>query len=120
MWTALLVLALLWAQSLGLWHGTVHGQSIDRAAAHGTPAIHASGAAGKAVAPDWVETLFSGHQKASDCQLFDQLSHADALTHLSLIDLPWALLPTLLRASHGLCVARWHAQFQARGPPSVR
>ena len=28
-------------------------------------------------------------------------------------------LPEILRASHGLAVARWHALFQARGPPSV-
>ena len=64
--------------------------------------------------------MFSGHQEGSDCQLFDQLSHADALTHLNLINLPVALVPALVRASQGLCVARWHAQFQARGPPSVR
>ena len=121
----MLVLALLGAQSLGLWHGTVHGQSVHPAAGYGRSQAHTAQvtqAPGSRVtaATDLADLLFSGHSEASDCQLFDQLSHADALTQLPLIDLPRALVPALVRASHGLCVARWHAQFQARGPPSVR
>ena len=99
----LLVVALLWAQSLGLWHRQVHAGLSQ--------ATHTSVSVGS--------KLFSNHQSDTDCRLFDQLSHADGATAL-LAGAPALLaLPEILRASHGLAVARWHALFQARGPPSV-
>ena len=63
--------------------------------------------------------LFSNHQSDTDCRLFDQLSHADGATALLAVAPALLALPEILRASHGLAVARWHALFQARGPPSV-
>ena len=61
--------------------------------------------------------LFASHSEGSaDCLAFDQLSHFDTLVSFSLA-LPMVLTPFQLTASAGLAVARWHAQFQARGPP---
>ncbi len=120
LWAGLLVLALLWTQSLGLWHRLVHfdtGQTaklalVQAAASDAPPALSAPySPSGK---------LFSNHQTDTDCQLFDQLSHADGVTAL-LASAPALLVsPQFLRVSHGLAVARWHALFQARGPPSLR
>ena len=120
-WAGLLVLALLWTQSMGLWHRLVHsgrghpatGAMVRAATANdAAPALSTpSGPSGK---------LFSNHQTDTDCQLFDQLSHADGVIALLAIAPALLVSPQFLRASHALAVARWHALFQARGPPSVR
>lgn len=110
------VLALLWAQSLGLWHGVVHDGHAHYSQAGAQPA-HDSGHL--AFHSAW-ERLFSSHEDAADCLFFDQLSHGDAIAALPLQALPLAPLPGVLQYSHALFVARWHAQFQARGPPFFR
>lgn len=99
----LLILALLWAQALGLWHGTVH--------------LRVSASASEKISIPSVFGLLSTHQEGVDCQLFDQLAHGDALTPLLHIAL--ALVPTVerLRASHADFLQRWHTQYQARAPP---
>jgi len=111
-----LVLALVWAQSLGLWHSVVHGD-----ASHGgrSGQVH-SVAPGADHAPNLLERLFAGHQHDTDCQFFDQHSHGDALAGAGASAAVLALPTAVLAASHALAVARWHALFQARGPPSVR
>ncbi len=112
----LLVLALLWAQSLGLWHRLVHfdiGHTVKLGQVQAT-----AGDTARTSAPSG--KLFSNHHTDTDCQLFDQLSHADGVTAKSVVGLAMVVLPQVLRASHGLAVARWHALFQARGPPSLR
>ncbi|MES2950325.1 MAG: hypothetical protein V4858_17415 [Pseudomonadota bacterium] len=113
----LLALVLVCAQSLGLWHRLVHpgpGQ-LDRldAAAQAT-------VADTATAHSLFTQLFSLHQGDADCQFFDHASHGDAISTVSTAVVGLALAPRLLVDSHGLFVARWHALFQARGPPSVR
>ena len=119
----LLLLALLCTQSLGLWHRLVHfdvGHPVTSGLVSGTvkgtayahsPPSAVSGLSGK---------LFSNHHADTDCQLFDQLSHADGVTAALAMAVGQAILPHFARASHGLAVARWHALFQARAPPSVR
>lgn len=112
----LLVVALLWTQGLGLWHRQVHS-GIGNTAALGLVQALANHGTQPAAPSD---KLFSDHQSNTDCQLFDQLSHSDAVTALLVAAAVLPMLPQFLRASHGLAVARWHALFQARGPPSVR
>jgi hypothetical protein len=112
----LLVLALLWAQSLGLWHGVVHDGHARHSQAGAQPAHETAHPTGHSA---W-ERLFSSHEDAADCLFFDQLSHGDAIASFLLQALPLASLPALLQYSHALFVARWHAQFQARGPPLSR
>lgn len=112
----LLVLALMWAQSLGLWHGVVHGD-----ASH-SPRIGLAQLAGQepAQAHNALQRLFAGHLLDSDCQFFDQHSHGDILSGLAPTTAVLALPAAVLVARHALAVSRWHALFQARGPPSVR
>lgn len=100
----LLVLALVGVQSLGLWHRMVHFEQSH----HTTTATDPSG------------KPFSNHQTGTDCQLFDQLSHTDGVAAAAVVALALAAIPHILRASHGLAVARWHVLFQARGPPHLR
>lgn len=112
-----LVMALLWAQSLGLWHSVVHGD-----ASHGgrADAVAQMAAQEPGQAPSLLQRLFVGHQYDADCQFFDQHSHGDALTGVSAAIAVLAPPAAVLVASHALAVARWLALFQARGPPSVR
>jgi len=113
----LLALALVWSQSLGLWHRVVHRDLAHAAAAVSVQASVASDATRELGV---LERLFAGHRGDADCQFFDQHSHGDALTGVACAAVVLAAPPGLVLASHTLAVARWHAQFQARGPPRVR
>lgn len=105
---ALLALALVCIQSLGLWHRLVHPGPGQLARVDTTQ----SGAL--------FTKLFAQHHGDPDCQFFDHASHGDAIGAVSAVAVASAIAPRLIVASHGLFVARWHAQFQARGPPSFR
>ena len=119
----LLCLALLAAQTVGQLHGLAH--LGGHGASHTDPPLAAAEAhetgvqvqTRAAVPGAWLAGLFAGHDEASSaCLTFDQLGHFDALVGLPLA-LPMSLTALQLCASVGLAVARWHAQFQARGPP---
>ncbi len=123
----LLAFVLLLSQTLGLLHGIVHTPSSSTGpAVHGAHEVthepHAAALAG----PDaggFLTRLFSGHSTddgVPDCRLYDQSSHFDAMPGLPVLALPLVLAPFVFSALTGLAVARWHALFQARGPPSVR
>ena len=112
-WQAVLwlVVALLWAQCLGLAHRTLHSPHPGAASVavhldHG----HAPGL--------WAHLLSSDGD--ADCRLYDQLGQADALPALP--GLPLALpAPVAMVAA---VVARLGlpapASFEARGPPFAR
>jgi hypothetical protein len=113
---ALLVLllpALLLAQTLGLLHGTLHGQPAAPAAAvsHIADAAHGHG---------WIADLFGGHGDAPSCRLYDQLSHGDiappaaALPHVvpACVAAPFVFLRLVALAAP--------AAFDARAPPAFR
>jgi hypothetical protein len=111
-----LVLALLWAQSLGLWHGVVHDGHGQRGAV-ASQQVHGED---HATAPSALVAPFFSHEDAADCLFFDQLSHGDAVTLVHVLPLAPAPLPAQLGLRHACFVARWHARFQARGPPFLR
>lgn len=115
-----LACALLWAQALGLAHRIVHGPQLTSLHAVSQPAgAYASGAGG-VVADGFLAQLFAGHQGDSDCRVFEQLSHADALHGVPLLALPaLAPLPPVAVAAGGLFI-RLVLPFQARGPPLTR
>jgi len=104
-----LLLALVWAPTLGRLHQSVHGgQGAHPHAAH---AAAPSGGASQFLLP-----LLADHTPV-DCLLLDQLALADAA-----LGAPQALPPTPPVALHAL----WHATgtaprhvalFHARGPP---
>lgn len=119
---AVFALVLLLSQSLGLLHGIVHGPLIATGAA---AAVAQVTDARVVVEPEqgadsFFTRPFSGHKGDSDCRLYDQSSHFDAMPGLPVLALPRVLLPFVLPVLPGLALARWHTLFQARGPPSVR
>ena len=117
---ALWVLVLLSSQTLGLLHGIVHGSS---SATWPTVQESAAVAVAKPDAGGLLVRLFSGHSTDdgdSDCRLYDQSCHFDLMPGLPVLALPLVLSPFVFSVLTGLAVARWHALFQARGPPLVR
>ena len=123
-----LVLALLWAQSMGLWHGIVHGgygavsvrASLALAPDTSDAVTQAFGIEGAPVFNGFFESLFGNHHKGVDCQLYDQLCHGDALATAPVLVLPLGVPAAHIAHLTGLAVARWAALFQARGPPVSR
>ena len=123
-------LALLAAQTLGLLHGILHSPTAAAAAAayesssqqHTVAAEDGviPGGSGDSRSASFLAQLFSGHLVDADCRAYDQLSHFDAAPGCLALVLPLALTPFLLSTLTGLATARWHALFQARGPPSLR
>ena len=120
-------LALLAAQTLSLLHGILHSPSATvAAAAHAssvrpnTPLADAGvipGGSGGSSSASFLTPLFSGHLGDADCRAYDQLGHFDAAPGIAPVVLPLVLTPFLLSTLTGLAAARWHALFQARGPP---
>ena len=120
-------LALLAAQTLGLLHGILHSPAPVAGATANSESAHQphSVAARDCVTPhssdaSLLSQLFSGHLSDTDCRVYDQLSHFDAAPGVAAVALPLVLTPLVLSILPGLATARWHALFQARGPPSLR
>lgn len=116
-----LACALLWAQALGLAHGIVHGPqlgSLDAVSSSATAPAVSEG--GPRVEQGFWAQLLAGHQGESDCRVFEQLNHTDALPAVPLLALPaLAPLPPLAAVAGG-CFVRQVLPFQARGPPPTR
>lgn len=111
-WLFLVLLALALAQTLGLMHRIVHGP-LPAPLAHVVVADEAQ------ASPDWLHSLFAGHDQKHDCRLYDQISHAD----LACGQLP-ALEPIEFVESPVVVHSAWHlawqaAGFLARGPPTL-
>ena len=125
-WFASFALVLLLAQTLGLLHGVVHPDAKAAGLTHLAENLRAP--AGTAVdefsQPDegrsLLSLLFAGHQSDSDCRAYDQLCHFDAIADFAAPALALVLQSFVLVLLAGLATARWHALFQARGPPSPR
>ncbi len=126
----ILVLALLLAQTLALLHGVLHsplplsgsGQFMPLAGEHKHRQDQPGGHVGvaKHSGQGMFANLFSEHLTDTDCRIYDQLCHADALDDFAAPLLPLPLLSFALAIRDGLAKIRWHAQYQARGPPSPR
>jgi hypothetical protein len=105
---------------MGLLHAVVHGHG------HAHEYTHAEGGEPPALHQEHGDDgvfaqMFSSHEDDSpDCRLFDQSSHCDAMAGLPPVVLPLAIAPFVFSVLAGLAVARWHALFQARGPPRIR
>jgi hypothetical protein len=113
---AYLALVLLLAPVLGGMHGVIHGAgSFPQAAA-----MQGVAAASHGHGHAWVADLFSAHGGASDCRVFDQLSHSSPVPALPLLALPLVLSSFVFHVVEGEVVARWAALFEARGPPLAR
>ena len=107
---ALLLVALVVVQTLGLMHRIVHlhGRSL-------ASIVNVVGDPGES----WVKALFEGHDRERDCAQYDQLSHGD---------LAWGSVATTTNPVPDLPVVAYHlgwhlaaqaAGFLARGPPAL-
>ncbi len=111
--TVLLVLALLWAQLLGLAHGVLHMHGVQ------APAVAATQDQDHGHAEGGLAQLLTHASGDSECRLYDQLGHGGpvATPHLflptALLLLPaWVVLQALQ--------PRPCAAFAARAPPGSR
>lgn len=115
-----LALVLLLAPLLGLMHGVVHGVggSLHAVQAHG----HDAGghAHEHAETHGWLADLFSVHADDSDCRVYDQLCHSDAVSAPPALVLPMALSSFVFHFLEGEVLARRAALFEARAPPLTR
>lgn len=110
----LLTLALLFAQTLGLMHGTLHGPG----SAGPTASLVRVDGGGRAHADHGsIVSLFSSHASDADCRLYDQASHGSAAPHVASLVLPVLLPSVAVAIFEGEALARWAALFDARGPP---
>lgn len=114
----LFVCAALLSQTLGLVHGIVHLHQGE-----GQPSIHAHTHAhvGEETCDEdghgFLSRLFGGHTSDTDCRLYDQSSHVDSMPGTPSLVLPLVMGAFVFSVLAGLALARWHTQFQARGPP---
>lgn len=112
----LLVVALLWAQLLGLAHRVLHSPQAGKSPA----VVQVAGPHHAAHAPGLLAHLLAPAGDASDCRLYDQFGHADALPAVPLLALALPLPLFLSQAVlAGLCLPV-PAPFEARAPPLVR
>ena len=113
-WAAAWAVALVLVQTLGLLHRVVH---VDARGGDVASSARADAVRPSVVAPGFVASLFADHRSWLDCDLFDQMSHAD-LSIGGAHDIDASVRPDLPARTH----AGWHlaAQahgFLARGPP---
>jgi hypothetical protein len=111
-----LAAALALVQTLGLLHGIAHGGHFHDDA----PAAALVDPSAGAPEPDLLQALFSAHEDASDCVLFDCISHAEGACAGAEPLLAAAPAPAALAQAH----PSWHVAapahgFQARAPPPV-
>jgi hypothetical protein len=115
----LLAAVLMMTQTLGLVHGITHGASGSSLHSHdhhhGPSHDHAE--VESATNDVFLTALFSTHQEASDCRLYDQSSHDGALVAVTPLVLPVVPPPFSVAIFQGEALARWAALFDARGPP---
>ncbi|WP_050797413.1 hypothetical protein [Hylemonella gracilis] len=120
-WVAmLLVLALLWAQVLGLAHGVRHVHAPQAHVQHSPKAGDAHMDPAHVEPQSLLEHLAAPDGEVQDCRLYDQLGHGGpvavpliaALTHASPLTPAWVVLQALQPRP---CVA-----FAARAPPTSR
>src|SRR5262245_3947105 len=109
---ALLLIALVMVQTLGMMHRIVHLHG--RAQPNEAPAAGVAASSGES----WVKALFDGHDSERDCAQYDQLSHGDiAWGSSAATACAAATLPAV--AHHpGWHLAAQAAGFLARGPPA--
>ncbi|NQW93403.1 MAG: hypothetical protein HQ446_05140 [Polaromonas sp.] len=116
----LLAAVLVMTQTLGVVHGMTHGQSGSALHSHADNHDHhhadvhdEAGGSSR----HFLSALFSLHEEASDCRLYDQASHDGALVSVMPLVLPVVPPPFSVAIFQGEALARWAALFDARGPP---
>ena len=111
------MVALLWAQGLGVWHHTVHAPALaawGAVASAGPASDRSDQATAASYRSPWHHTANS-----ADCRLLDQLLLADGVATPALAPAVLPAAPVLLAAARvappALAAAR---PYQARAPPT--
>ena len=100
---------MLLPQLVGLLHGVTRKQAL--------PVKHAHVDHGQARKSS-LASLFASHDDGSpDCRLHDHASHDGLATLVAAVSLPQRSPRTGVTFFAGDALARWAAQFEARGPP---
>jgi hypothetical protein len=109
---AVLLVSLVLAQALGLMHGIAHMRHVPGSSTSAaTTAVDAKSG--------WVAKLFAGHQHGGDCDVYDQLSHGDALHAVAPVFAAVEFTQTPVALHRGWHIATQSSGFLARGPPSL-
>lgn len=110
---AWLVAAIFLAQSLGLIHSVLHS-----ATPHGVHVgVDLQAGTHEDADSNGLARLFLGHDNASDCRLYDQVSHGDGMPTAALLQLAVAHPPALTQVFQALAPLKPTVRLQARGPP---
>ena len=109
----LLLLALLWGQTLGQLHRVVHAKQTVHAASVSVPVEATTG-----IDSAW-QGLWGEHASLADCQLFDQ-SCPDALQHAVWAMPVWHGVMDGVKALLYTRFALFERFFAARAPPVLR
>ena len=110
---ALLLVALVLVQTLGLMHRIVHAHG--RAQPGEVPAVSVDAGG----AESWVKALFEGHDSERDCAQYDQMSHGDLACAGTAATTAVAAQPPVVVHHPGWHLAAQAAGFLARGPPAL-
>jgi len=124
---ALVVLALLAAQALGLAHRAVHGQA--QKPGHGTPAAVAKGVLAPAAFEDARAPAHAAHVQPSafdthepggpECRLVDQAAHLDVVVAAATAAMPPRVPRPRPPAAEEEARAGSACAYLARGPPAM-
>ena len=123
-----LALALLLPQLLGLLHAITHDMTHDTTRdtkhlaslqrAQGLPSVLAGRHDHDHRTPSALADLFASHDEGSpDCRWYDQASHDGIAPNVAALSLPLPIPGSGVALFAGDAIARWAAQFEARGPP---
>lgn len=114
------VMAVLLPQMLGLLHGVTHNvtRAVTARSIHGSARPFMAQVDQPRTARSPLAIFFSSHNEGTpDCRLYDQASHDGVAATVVVLDLPLFPPSTAVGSFAGDALARWAAQFDARGPP---
>ena len=92
-------------------HAHAHAHDHDHDHDHDQTAAHSPGAS------NFLASLFSSHEDASACRLYDHASQDGGQLAAISLTLPVIVPPSKVAIFQGQALARWAALFDARGPP---
>lgn len=121
----LLVLALLFVQTLGSLHRVLHAPALASVLQDNASVLHlqvaepALATDGSPASTDGWAQLFAGHQNPADCRSYDQLSHGDCVPGVPVLAVSLDVPAFLVMLLVGVACARRCAPIQAHGPPGV-
>ena len=114
---------MLLAQALWLLHRVAHPPAALRGAtqAQAVPGVTQAQVVPGATfagATDWTRALLPQHDNDRSCDLYDQLTHADAAAGAALDTATQPVVQPPAAIHRGSCIAAQAAGFLARGPPA--